>query len=320
MSFYRPMKQWRNTAAIANHLGVALSLLSIATLLFVGLTPAVRAETGCADGHSLNSLTGTYFWGNPECYRLLDIRRNSFLSYAPARLSGGGSWSSDFEPIDSKVYLWRSQKMEPQVATLDPLWWGGEIGSCTFSSGELTLTPKNKDARIMKLIPVTWGNRQYLVDENHILDFCNGVNNGWEPQHGGDYPLAFESAYLRIFDEDKPITGLPDLPKKWMPYILKEPVTGKIVGVTGFTATVNRGSADGLKVGMLLILREDKKGQRSLLKVTKTSRRTCTVGWYIPGDDPWDYPNGFACGEEQVAGERDLWREVVPGRVVTSSD
>lgn len=155
-------------------------------------------------------------------------------------------------------------------------------GKAELKGDRLLLSPKNDNKRggfrgtPEKFLVVHWGDRIYLVaDEDRgsfgILDFCNAINQGDEPRkqrHG----LGF---YLRDKDWDKDAPGLPDLPKEWRDYLLKQPLRGKIVQVDRKqTATVNLGSKDGLKVGMELSAQGEHWCQ---LEVTGIEDASCTV-------------------------------------------
>jgi hypothetical protein len=99
------------------------------------------------------------------------------------------------------------------------------------------------------LIPVRWGQRQYLVGSEQFIAFCNAVNLGDEPRDSewGDF-------YLGEGQEDIRVTGQPEVPARWSPYLLKEPVQGEVIELAGDSkAKVNLGRKHGLRVGMKLV-------------------------------------------------------------------
>ena len=116
-----------------------------------------------------------------------------------------------------------------------------------------------------------WGERIYLLTDDGMLDFCNAVNQGHEPReerHG----YAF---FLRDKDWVKPAPGLPDLPKQWLDYLLKQPLRGKVEHVNrDGTARLSLGSKDGLKVGMVLTAQGERYTQ---LVITAVEDASCTV-------------------------------------------
>jgi hypothetical protein len=61
------------------------------------------------------------------------------------------------------------------------------------------------------------------------------------------------NVYQRWEDRDKGPSGVPDLPPKWKPYVLENPISGKIVEVSkDGTAILNLGLRDGVFEGMEL--------------------------------------------------------------------
>ncbi|MCL2743848.1 MAG: hypothetical protein FWE67_08355, partial [Planctomycetaceae bacterium] len=104
--------------------------------------------------------------------------------------------------------------------------------------------------------PIRWGNRLYLIPTSEIIAFCNAVNSGNEPRKGVNGFF-----FLQWGDEKKEVKGKPELPEKFMPYLLDKPVDAAIVsikdtqekkGATIATVVVNKGKADGLLPGMQL--------------------------------------------------------------------
>jgi hypothetical protein len=110
------------------------------------------------------------------------------------------------------------------------------------------------------LLPVKWGERIYLIDEDDLKDFANAINLGLEPRAELSSEPYYGSFFLRESDLQKSVSGKPSLPAEWQSFLLSKPVTAKIVAIElqGKTkiATINRGSRDGLKVGMKLLVKE----------------------------------------------------------------
>jgi hypothetical protein len=100
------------------------------------------------------------------------------------------------------------------------------------------------------LCPVKWGSRLYLVsarmehagyaqlmkkakidintaEANPFIGFACDVTSGYEPRQ----TLHGLHAYIRVGDENKKVAGIPDLPSRYLKYILKQPAKGKIVKV-----------------------------------------------------------------------------------------
>ena len=130
---------------------------------------------------------------------------------------------------------------------------------------------------------VRWGGRQYLLHPHAIVDFCNDVNAGAEPRS-----RIIGTEFLRGDDWNIEVRGYPSLPSKYMDYILKKPIVGKILRLksVGFgenlkaRAVLNVGKINGLKKGMQLY---DVSGNRAgTLEVTKVLDEYSVVNLHIP--------------------------------------
>lgn len=66
-----------------------------------------------------------------------------------------------------------------------------------------------------QLLPVRWSKRLYLLGgDREVREFCTNVNSGAEarvPPNRGDC----QDYFMRDGDQDKSVTGLPQLPSKW---------------------------------------------------------------------------------------------------------
>jgi hypothetical protein len=133
-------------------------------------------------------------------------------------------------------------------------------GSVTESGGVLRLhvegqeilRGRNAEANnwlAHNLIRVNWGQRQYLVDAEQRMAFCNAVNQGKEPRESefGDFALAKGQEKIAV-------SGLPNLPAPWAEYLLKTPVRCEVTELLpDLKAKINVGRNEGLKVGMELV-------------------------------------------------------------------
>ena len=109
---------------------------------------------------------------------------------------------------------------------------------------------------------VRWGPRIYLMDQKALGEFIKAINLGFEPRQVDGYRAYYGTFYLRDGDEKKPIDGRPPLPKEFLDQLISAPVTATIVKFETLdkwpTATIDRGSKDGLQKGMYLVtVRED---------------------------------------------------------------
>ena len=147
-------------------------------------------------------------------------------------------------------------------------------GAATIANGVITLKPEGKvKQQPFTLIPVRWDERLYLVDKEKLLEFCNDVNQGSEPRKD-----AHGSAYIRIGDERKVVSGPPNLPGEWRTFLLRKPVVGVVVKmISAYKAEVNLGAEDGIKKGMTLTAHGKKDVDFTQLRVLETSPHACIV-------------------------------------------
>jgi hypothetical protein len=116
---------------------------------------------------------------------------------------------------------------------------------------------------VIEMFPVRWGERHYLLSDDEVIDFCNAVNAGQEPDrlYGGFF-------LLRRDDEKKQVSGVPGIPEHYREYLLASPVQAEISFLHSSRievdkdyndwkeritrVTLNAGYAEGLRVGMEL--------------------------------------------------------------------
>lgn len=104
---------------------------------------------------------------------------------------------------------------------------------------------------------IRWGERVYLLHPKSFGDLIEAINLGFEPRSVDGYSTNYGDIYLREGDEIKRVTGPPPLPEEFVRGLLPAPVIATILELKTegeFTvATIDRGSADGLKVDMRLV-------------------------------------------------------------------
>ncbi len=127
------------------------------------------------------------------------------------------------------------------------------------------------------LIPITWGDRQYLVPADDVIGFCNRVNDGSEPR-GNIHGFYL----LRMGDEEKPVSGFPSVSKEFQPYLVSKPIAAEIISVGSYrtrpsvadwkfkdtTVVLNAGARQGLQAGMELHVVEPANNVESV-RITK---------------------------------------------------
>jgi hypothetical protein len=162
--------------------------------------------------------------------------------------------------------------------------YGRSLGHAKQADGLLVLSfskgPEGEPSgRSTEFLPILWGGRAYLISKGEILDFCNAVNQGSEPRDD-----AYGLIYLRADDWKKKVAGLPELPSEWQSYLLKAPVSGKVVEVLpDGGARISLGSKDGIRQGMELTTRG--KRLSCQVKVVSVESDSCVVALRFPGRD-----------------------------------
>jgi hypothetical protein len=116
-----------------------------------------------------------------------------------------------------------------------------------------------------ELVPVRWGERNYLLTDEDLKPFVNAVNSGQEPQNHCVPRCGY--FLLRNGDDARPVSGQPELPAEYRRLLLDRPITGRVLRVldeeTEFDAAqsygrrtirveIDLGSEDGVWKGMEL--------------------------------------------------------------------
>jgi len=109
---------------------------------------------------------------------------------------------------------------------------------------------------------IKWEDRIYLMDSRGFGDFIDAINLGFEPRAVDGYRPLYGYFYLREGDENKPVQGRPPLPNEFLANLLPAPITATVMklekGDINSIATIDRGSADGLRKEMSLVQVEPK--------------------------------------------------------------
>lgn len=187
--------------------------------------------------------------------------------------------------------------------------WSGCLGTydqhegpALLKEGHLILKPEKPNIREVfqgtptDFVAVRWERRLYLVPAARGKDFCGQVNQGGEPRQS-----ARGFAYLRDDDWTKAVTGLPNVPKDWEPFLLKKPLRGHVVEVlNGGKAKVDFGRADGAFEDMELWADVPGFG---FVTVIKVEERSCTIAIKYPGRDGIAFEKGQKVGSKLVGKE-----------------
>lgn len=186
------------------------------------------------------------------------------------------------------------------------------VGRAALKDGELVLeaeVPRKSWPSGMHgvMIPVTWGQRLYLLPQDDFLGFSNQVNRGVEPISTGSMGRYF----LREGDWDRPADGKPSLPHEWQQRLLEHPVRGTMTGKDPAGRwMINLGKKHGVYDGMELSawapdLRQfvtinvvETGAESSAVSVERTqSRNQQLTGWIV-------YSRVVPPGQEKKDGEK----------------
>jgi hypothetical protein len=117
-------------------------------------------------------------------------------------------------------------------------------------------------------IRISWGERRYLIPEKRILEFINHVNGTSEPRHGGGF-LTGGAGFLLSGGLDILVTGAPEVPSQYRPFLLMKPLMTAAVEISSRTNIITRydrfededcgaearfgaGASSGIFIGMAL--------------------------------------------------------------------
>lgn len=248
----------------------------------------------------------------PILFFLFVINAFSQLTYTLKDLAGTYVYSSGFVGASFSLKGDGSYEYRTFSDCCDPVW--KQVGTYTIKENvvhfkiiQYTLNqynlfePKERKEALVKLYRekeedikdekvetenemhiVRWGERLYLLNYTDLYKFTAAVNLGVEPRAGiihRDFLSTF--FYLRSSDESKIVSGKPILPKEWISYILDSPLTAKITKIEGEKRerkfTINKGSQDGLKVGMCFIGENTKIDYENLVWVTSVEKHSAKL-------------------------------------------
>lgn len=129
---------------------------------------------------------------------------------------------------------------------------------------------------------VRWGERIYLIDPDKLNLFAAAVNFGVEPRQDiiNQNYLAIDF-FLRGGDEQKPVSGKPELSQPWISYLHDTAIKTKVTGIETENQrrvyTVNKGIADGVKVSMCFVGENKVLKYNNLLFVISVEERSAKL-------------------------------------------
>jgi hypothetical protein len=182
----------------------------------------------------------------------------------------------------------------PKLCSQHIRWFEAQHGDLKRVDGVLQLSVRAKELirrgddegegkwLLNNLVVVKWGRRRYLVASEQFKAFCNAVNLGNEPRNSelGDFALGEGQHVIAV-------TGRPGVPERWSQYLLKAPVTGKVIELLpNSKAKVNVGRKEGLREGMALVPTENHLfGDMEILSVEEDKS---VIGARYPNNTTWN--------------------------------
>jgi hypothetical protein len=105
-----------------------------------------------------------------------------------------------------------------------------------------------------ELLPITWGERHYLIPSDEVVGLTNAINAGFEPRNAPHGRFL-----LKRGDELRPANGQPNIPAQYAAYLLTKPINADIASVKEtrvedsrriVTITLSAGSTQGVRENM----------------------------------------------------------------------
>ena len=136
--------------------------------------------------------------------------------------------------------------------------YGRNQGSWKLNVDRLELRPEKPSKQDsfevnVRFVPIKWGERLYLVDENETPGFCAALkhdSNRWEDIHGQDF--------VKLAGRKLPSTkGKLVIPARYRTFYEQGAITTKVVRVEkNQTILLDKGSADRITPGMLFTVND----------------------------------------------------------------
>lgn len=287
------------------------------TLTFIGVgTAALWASVAlnAADTETIDSDGGDEAdgWQPPAAVQ----ERQRAIEEESAALGGDHPWAGAYYDGDG---LGANRRWLLAPSNGVAVTWHGCLGLYGFNEGSIHAQPggslrfgfqwPNEPGGFQQfseeVVPVRWGERRYLIAGDRLVEFVNAINHGREPRSEprGSFPL-------RVGDETKPVSGLPNLSAQMQRLIRATPVEAAIVAVEEiasrstelscdrrYRVRLDRGALDGLAVGLEMKVVAPRKiwddvflvevGSRTSVGVLDMSASLCdqveapAAGWHL---------------------------------------
>ncbi len=197
-----------------------------------------------------------------------------------------GTYKSEYSSCTFKTSETGNFRVQADSVIFKPVTLIQDDGNGKFTD-ILLENSKNRATHVSWL--ATWSDRIYLIANSQLLSFVNAVNLGIEPRAG----LHIDS-YIGVFEvRDKlntkldfgsslsPVVGFPQLPENWASYLLERPFATQILSVQfegeKFFGTIDKGKADGVRVGMNLVSAKSDPRFEAAAEVVQVNYRTAKI-------------------------------------------
>ena len=137
-----------------------------------------------------------------------------------------------------------------------------------------------------RFVPVKWGKRYYLIDENGMPGFCAAAHDGKftgpnalpEEVHGSDYTRVADGKVA-------PLYGKPLLPERYLEFYQQGAVTAKVARIDAQgQAILHVGAANRVKTGMLFTVNSWDGVDLKVLSI-KGHEAVCKVMYWWNSDE-----------------------------------
>jgi len=167
-----------------------------------------------------------------------------------------------------------------------------EVGKYSLKDYVLSFEPPKGET--YRLYLIRWGGRTYVAED--ISRFVAAVNVGLEPRGDAIPQDNLENyIYIRLGDEKIEPTGQP-VTVKTADELLSAPhieiqVTGKQLESQALSVSTNKGSADGLRLGMCFFEKRSRNTYDPILCVTSVTDHLARL------TDPWAFRTEISVGD-----------------------
>jgi hypothetical protein len=183
------------------------------------------------------------------------------------------------------------------------------LGGWRLEKGVLVLTPETNGefgpfVDEVRLVPVPWGARFYLVEERGLAGFAASVRDQFVAAHGEENEILFDFVKVDALFRLPRMTGQPRLPRRAQQYLRKGPQMVRVTSIASDgTVTLRSENGRRLEVGAWLV-RSELDGYLDLEVLSVSGASAKARPWYSFGSE-----HGPKIGEQLTTGDRRLRSE-----------